>query len=196
MQSILKNLKKREGFTLIELMIVVAIIGILAAIAIPNFIKFQLRSKASEGKINLAAIRTAQESFFAEVGTYYSWAATPGSLPGQTKVSYAAACSIPPASSAPGYCFIGWEPEGDVFFQYAVNTNSGTDNQFFADALSDIDGDGNENTWGISRPDLAGSLAISGALGCASVLNPADASKTVQGQVGPCGNVNNGRQVF
>ena len=78
MHSILKNLKKREGFTLIELMIVVAIIGILAAIAIPNFIKFQLRSKASEGKINLAAIRTAQESFFAEVGTYFNWSASPG----------------------------------------------------------------------------------------------------------------------
>jgi prepilin-type N-terminal cleavage/methylation domain-containing protein len=60
----LANLKKREGFTLIELMIVVAIIGILAALAIPNFIQFQLRSKAGEGKVNLAAIRTAEEGYF------------------------------------------------------------------------------------------------------------------------------------
>ncbi len=53
------RLKQREGFTLIELMIVVAIIGSRAAIAIPNFFLFQLRSRAGEGKIILAAIRTA-----------------------------------------------------------------------------------------------------------------------------------------
>ena len=58
----IKNFRKsNQGFTLIELMIVVAIIGILAAIAIPNFIRFQLKSKSSEGKVNLAAIRTAEE---------------------------------------------------------------------------------------------------------------------------------------
>ena len=52
-----------RGFTLIELMIVVAIIGILAAIAIPNFVKFQCRSKRSEAKTNLKGLYVAMESY-------------------------------------------------------------------------------------------------------------------------------------
>nr|WP_323389708.1 prepilin-type N-terminal cleavage/methylation domain-containing protein [Myxococcus qinghaiensis] len=65
-------LKKKGGFTLIELMIVVAIIGILAAIAIPNFIRFQAKSKQSEAKTNLKAIFTAQKAYFGEKDKYVS----------------------------------------------------------------------------------------------------------------------------
>ena len=61
-----------KGFTLIELMIVVAIIGILAAIAIPNFLNYQCKARQSEAKTNLASVATAQESYFAENGAYSS----------------------------------------------------------------------------------------------------------------------------
>ncbi|MGB5197914.1 MAG: prepilin-type N-terminal cleavage/methylation domain-containing protein [Candidatus Deferrimicrobium sp.] len=66
----LSMLKGKKGFTLIELMIVVAIIGILAAIAIPNFLKFQAKSKQSEAKSNLGAIYTGQVSFYGEANYY------------------------------------------------------------------------------------------------------------------------------
>jgi type IV pilus assembly protein PilA len=56
----------RRGFTLIELMIAVAIVGILSAIAIPNFAKFQARSKQTEARVNLRAMFTAQKAFAAE----------------------------------------------------------------------------------------------------------------------------------
>jgi type IV pilus assembly protein PilA len=66
----LKSFRKQEGFTLIELMIVVAIIGILAAIAIPNFLTYQLKSRQSEAKVNLGAIKTSLIAFQAERGCF------------------------------------------------------------------------------------------------------------------------------
>src|SRR5712692_2178277 len=64
------RIKGQQGFTLIELMIVVAIIGILAAIAIPNFLTYQAKAKQSEAKINLGGIFTTATSYFAENNTY------------------------------------------------------------------------------------------------------------------------------
>jgi type IV pilus assembly protein PilA len=66
------KLRNQKGFTLIELMIVVAIIGILAAIAIPNVITYLKKSKTSEGKQFLATLRTLEEAYKAENDTYTS----------------------------------------------------------------------------------------------------------------------------
>jgi len=189
-----------QGFTLIELMIVVAIIGILAAIAIPNFIRFQLRSKSSEGRLNLAAIRTSQASYFAESGFYVACSSAPlgsGTPPGNRKVAFPA-CSLPPASTDSGFCFIGWAPEGDVFFNYAVATNGAipmSGAQFFAAAQSDIDGDGNLSHMGLNEPDNAGGALAAGPFGCTSVLNPDD-GQVVLNQIGPCNALGYGISIF
>ncbi|MES2528494.1 MAG: prepilin-type N-terminal cleavage/methylation domain-containing protein [Bdellovibrionota bacterium] len=72
MKTFLKTLKRQDGFTLVELMVVVAIIGLLSAVAIPNFQKYQARSKTSEAKLQLSAIYTAEASFFSDYNIYAS----------------------------------------------------------------------------------------------------------------------------
>jgi prepilin-type N-terminal cleavage/methylation domain-containing protein len=81
-------LRNAKGFTLIELMIVVVIIGILAAIAIPNFISMQDRAKESSVKANMHSVQLAIEDFAVQNdGTYpvaADDAAVQGNLPNGT----------------------------------------------------------------------------------------------------------------
>lgn len=63
---------KQAGFSLVELMVVVAIIGILASIAIPSVNKYMAKARQTEAKTNLASLYTSQKAFFSEYNTYDS----------------------------------------------------------------------------------------------------------------------------
>ena len=69
-------LRRSNGFTLIELMIVVVIIGILAAIAIPNFIAMQVRAKEGSTKANMHTFQLASEDYGVQHDGVYANAAT------------------------------------------------------------------------------------------------------------------------
>ena len=81
MLSKLNKMKDQKGFTLIELMIVIAIIGILAAIAIPQFNAYRKRSYNSSAVADLRNAATAQEAYFVDESTYCS---STGALIGTT----------------------------------------------------------------------------------------------------------------
>jgi type IV pilus assembly protein PilA len=187
-----KYRKSEKGFTLIELMIVVAIIGILAAIAIPNFIRFQLKSKSSEGKVNLAAIRTAEEGYMAEYGTYVGAALTPAALPGASKDPWA----IIGAAGA-NFDTLGWSPEGNVYFQYgvAIPTDGTT---YTASASANIDGTTTGfQSWGYVKS--TGTPVVGLHTGCLATgvwdATASPAAASLFDTVGPC-DATSGQSVF
>lgn len=137
-------LREKNGFSLVELMIVVAIIAILVSLAFPKFLTFSFRSKMSEATGNLAMIRTAQFSYKAENDSFMECGLSPPDPAGSDGRTYAWV-EAPNGSGAMGFEKIGFEPDGVVRYQYEVTP--ATSMRFVAIAEADLDSDGAKCTF-------------------------------------------------
>jgi prepilin-type N-terminal cleavage/methylation domain-containing protein len=152
-------MRRSSGFTLIELMMVVAILGILAVIAIPRYKAYLYRSKTAEGVAFLSEIKSRQESYRADFGQYCGDRNTTTFYPADsTKVGGQYVWEAAPTSGL-GATFkqLGAYPPGNrTLFQYLVIAGppgaanvpagnlgfTGADFWFVSRAQADLDGDG------------------------------------------------------
>ena len=159
----------QHGFTLIELMLTVGIIGAMAAIAIPNFIAYQARSRRSEAFTNLAAMASAQKAFQAERNIYHDsvLAGIGSDVPDINNYGGAWGTKKMPwdADAMMAFSELGWEPEGEVYYSYASFTsltattgpNCGSCALCFTGAAyGDVDGNGSPQTILYVHPDKVG----------------------------------------
>lgn len=92
-------MKLQKGFTLVELMIVVVIIGILASVSIPAYSNYVLRGKIPDATSNLAIKRTAMEQYFQDNRTYLSGLACPSSVAPSSSTYFTFTCSVATATT-------------------------------------------------------------------------------------------------
>ena len=132
----------------------VPVTGILAAIAIPNFIAYQLRAKRAELPMNVEGIRTAQIAYEAVFDTYLP---VPDPVPLDPLMVGPQAVSWPAGTP---FDDLGWEPSGTVRGTYWVEvTPDGSD--FTVHTVADLDGDGISCRYMATRHERAAMISES-----------------------------------
>lgn len=124
--------RARTGFSLVEVMIVVAIIAILAAIAIPNFMIMQLKAKRSEVATVINGIRTCEMEHSAVFGEYVTTPTAPREDAALDK-------SQVPWVTSPEWTLLGFVPDGALRGNYSVVS---TPSDFVVYGHADVDDDG------------------------------------------------------
>ena len=109
----------KKGVTLIEMLIVVAIIGILAAVAIPAYVGQQTRAARTEAYTNLQTLRLLEEQYYAENGCYYRTGATPVC----TNATISGVANIQAATFLPG---VKPGDDASLSFTYSIETTGTT----------------------------------------------------------------------
>ncbi len=154
-----------RGFTLIELMIAVAIIAILTTTAYPVLQSFQARSRFAESYTNLGSLAHSQKAFFAVADYYVSALSEPShtldTTPGTAKMDSAALRAA--------FVNLGWSPDGPVHFDYDTNVCCASGNCFTATAYGDVDGNGKMSMIKFISPSADGSVICGSGL---SALDP------------------------
>jgi prepilin-type N-terminal cleavage/methylation domain-containing protein len=130
-------MSRTRGFSLVELMIVVAIIGILAAIAIPNFTAMQYKAKRSEVPTNVDGIRTSEIAYEASHDAFVVTNEAPRDTTStdKTLVTW-------PGTADGSWTTLGWGPDGKVRGAYNVALATAPD-EFVVTGACDVDDDGN-----------------------------------------------------